>query len=186
MLIGITGTDGAGKGAVVQYLVQKKGFTHYSAREFIMAEIKRLGLPTDRNQMRLTANKLRAAHGDAFVVKQAYDKAQKEGVENVVIESIRALAEAVFLKDQGGILLAVDAAADIRYTRVQGRRSESDKVSYEQFLAHEALEKNDPDPHGMQKAKVIQMADHTILNERTLTELYAQTDGFLKKFSALK
>jgi dephospho-CoA kinase len=32
MIIGITGTDGAGKGAVVDYLVAQKGFTHYSGR----------------------------------------------------------------------------------------------------------------------------------------------------------
>src|SRR3989344_3951257 len=39
MIIGVTGTNGAGKGTVVDYLVSKKGFKHYSAREFIVEEV---------------------------------------------------------------------------------------------------------------------------------------------------
>lgn len=180
MIIGITGSDGGGKGTVVEYLVAK-GFTHYSSREFIVAEIERQGLLVDRNQMRLTANELRKAHGNEFVVKQAFEKAQAEGRAKVVIESIRALAEAEYLKIHGGVLLSVDAPAALRYERVQARRSVSDQVSYEQFLAHEEIEKNDPDPNGMQKAAVMAMADYTITNNGTLEELYAQVDMFLQE-----
>jgi len=183
MIIGITGTDGSGKGTVVDYLITK-GFTHYSSREFIIAEIDRQGLSIDRNQMRLTANELRSRYGNDFVVKQAYEKAKAEGKNEVVIESIRAIAEAEYLKDKGGILLCVDADSAVRYERVQSRRSETDKVTYEQFLAHEELEKNDPDPNGMQKAKVMEMADYTITNNGTLEALHAQIDSFLLKFSA--
>ena len=60
MVIGITGTDGSGKGTVVDYLVENKGFTHYSARTFLVAEIEKRGLPMSRNQMRLMANEFRA------------------------------------------------------------------------------------------------------------------------------
>jgi dephospho-CoA kinase len=181
MIIGITGTDGAGKGTVVEYL-KTKGFIHYSARDFIVAEIQRQGLPVSRNQMRLTANQMRAAYGNDYVVKQAYEKAQREGKTMVVIESLRALAEAVYLKSQDGILLAVDADPEIRYQRVQKRRSASDQVSYEQFLAQEELEKNDPDPNGMQKAKVMEMADYVIMNNGTVEEREAQVVAFLEKF----
>jgi len=180
MIIGITGSDGGGKGTVVDYLVTK-GFTHYSSREFIVAEIERQGLPVDRNQMRLTANELRAEHGNEFVVKQAYEKAQREGKDMVVIESIRALAEAKYLKDQGGILLSIDADPVVRYERVQARRSDTDKVTYEEFLAHEELEKNDPDPNGMQKTKVMVLADYTITNDGSLEELQAKVDEFLEQ-----
>ena len=182
MIIGITGTDGAGKGTVVEHL-KTKGFTHYSARDFIEAEIKRQGLPSDRNQMRLTANELRAKHGNEYVVKQAYEKAIAEGETKVVIESLRAVAEAKYLKQQGGVLLAVDADPGVRYQRVQARRSASDQVSYEQFLEHEALEKNDPDPNGMQKAAVMEMADHTIMNDGTVEELEQKVETFLHQIT---
>lgn len=178
MIIGITGSDGGGKGTVVEYLVTK-GFTHYSARSFILIEIERQGLPSTRNQMRLTANQLRTKHGNEFVVKQAFEKAQAEGKDKVVVESLRTLAEANYLKDQGGILLSVDADPAVRYERVQARRSETDKVTYEQFLAQEELEKNDPDPNGMQKAKVMEMADYTIMNDGSLEELHIAVEKFL-------
>ena len=179
MIIGITGTDGAGKGTVVEYLVEKKGYTHYSSREFIVAEIERQGLEISRNQMRLTANEMRAKHGNEFVIKQAFEKAKNEQKEKVIIESVRALAEAEFLKEHGGILLAVDAPVEVRYGRVQERRSESDKVSFELFVEQEELEKNDPDPNGMQKAKVIEMSDYIIMNNGTFEELEVEIEKFI-------
>jgi len=186
MLLGITGTDGSGKGTVVEYLVKEKGFTHYSSRTFILEHIDKEGFPRTRNQMRLTANKLRARHGDAFVVKQAYEKALEDGKEYVVIESLRAVAEADFLKGKGGVLIAVDADVKLRYKRVQERRSESDMVTFEEFVAHEALEAEDPDPHGMQKLKVIQMADYIVLNNGTLEELHTQIEEVLQKIKSTK
>ena len=38
-IIGITGTIGAGKGTIVDYLVLQKGYEHYSVRSFIKEEI---------------------------------------------------------------------------------------------------------------------------------------------------
>jgi dephospho-CoA kinase len=183
MIVGITGTDGAGKGAVVEYL-KTKDFRHYSSRDFIVAEIERQGLPVNRNQMRLTANQMRREHGNAFVVKQAYRKVLNNNDTHVVIESIRATAEAEFLSQQGGILLAVDADPLVRYERVHARRSASDQVSFEQFMEHEAIEKNDPDPNGMQKAAVIEMADHVIQNDGTIEELHQKVEQWLATLPA--
>lgn len=180
MIIGITGTDGAGKGTVVEYLVTKKGFRHYSASGFIAMEVKRQGLPISRNQLRLTGNELRAKHGDDVLVAMALQEILLKGEKKVIIESIRATAEADTLKRNRGILLAVDADPRTRYDRVQSRRSDKDQVTFEDFLNHEELEKNDPDPHGMQKAKVMEMADYTIFNNGTREELEIATEEFLK------
>ncbi len=181
MILGITGTDGAGKGTVVEYLVQEKGFTHYEARALFVEEINRQGLPVDRANMRIVANELRARHGDSFLVDTYLRRAQEEGRKDFIIESIRAAAEAAALKAAGGILLSVDADQKLRYERIQSRASESDRVSFEEFVAHEELEMNDPDPHGMQKAAVIAAADYTVLNNGSLEELHAQIDAVLTR-----
>lgn len=184
MIIGITGTDGAGKGTVVEYLVAGLGFTHYSARTLWIEEINRRGIENNRSNMRIVANELRAKHGNDYLVRYYLEKIQHDRPERAIIESIRAVAEAETLKQHGGLLLAVDADQALRYERVQGRRSETDKVTFEEFKQHEALEMNDPDPHGMQKQKVISMADITIFNNGTIEELREQVAYALKQLDA--
>ncbi|PIR84672.1 hypothetical protein COU16_01375 [Candidatus Kaiserbacteria bacterium CG10_big_fil_rev_8_21_14_0_10_47_16] len=179
MILGITGTDGAGKGTVVEYLVQEKGFTHYSARAIFIEEIERRGIENNRANMRLMGNYFREQYGNDFLIQYYLPKIKEAGVINAAIESIRAVAEAETLKENGGVLIAVDADQKLRYERVQKRRSTTDQVSFEQFQAHEELEKNDPDPHGMQKQKVIDMADYVVTNDGTLEELHAQVDSVL-------
>ncbi len=182
MILGITGTDGAGKGTVVEYLVTHKGFIHHSVSGYITREVERQGLPVSRNQLRLTGNELREKNGDDVLVQTAITEIQLYHEENSIIESIRAVAEAQTLKKHQGILLAVDADIHVRYTRVQGRRMEKDQVSFEEFVRHEELEKNDPNPHGMQKAKVMEMADYTIFNNETREVLHQQVDEFLTQY----
>ncbi len=183
MIIGITGTDGAGKGLVVEYLVNQKGFTHFSSRALILEEIHKRGLPSDRDHLRLVANDLRREFGNEFLIKKSYEIAEREGVQSAVIESLRAMAEVEYLKAHGGVLIAVDADQRLRYERIQSRQSESDAVTFEKFIEQEALEMNDPDPSGMQKAAVIAAADYVILNNGTPDEVYVQIGSMLEKLS---
>lgn len=184
MIIGITGTDGGGKGEVVDYLVTKKGYIHCSARSLWIDEIRKRGLEVKRENMRIVANSLRAEHGNDYLVAEYLRQAKEAGWKDVVIESLRAVAEAKMLKSHGGLLLAVDADPHIRYERVQKRASESDRVTLEEFTKQEELEMNDPDPNGMQKAKVMAMADYTLQNNGTLGELHEQIEEILAKIAA--
>ena len=183
MIIGITGTDGAGKGAAVSHLVKTHGFAHYSVREEIVREIEARGLEASRSNLRLVANSLRAEAGNDVLVVRALERAQAKNESDIIIESIRALAEVETLRARGGILLAIDADIKKRYARITGRGSASDKVTLEEFQAQEVLEMNDPDPNGMQKAKVMAAADHTIQNDGTLPELYRQLRDFLEQYA---
>ena len=180
MIIGITGTDGSGKGAAVDYLVKQKGFVHYSSRELIIEEIEKRSLVATREQLRLVANSLRKERGLATIVETALEKMRHDGVTNAVIESIRVIKEVETLRLAGGILLAIDADQAIRYSRIIGRKSASDTVSLAEFISQEKLEMNDPDPNGMQKAAVIKMADHTIINNGTMSELCSSIDAFIE------
>ena len=182
MIISITGTDGGGKGAVVGYLVERKGFVHCSARALWVEEIKKRGLEVNRANTRIVANDLRAKHGNDFLITEYARRTGFKPENNYVIESVRAVAEAETLKKYNGLLWAVDADQHIRYDRIQSRASELDRISFEEFVRQEDLEMNDPDPHGMQKAKVIAMADILLTNDGTQEELFAQVEAALKKF----
>ncbi|MDO8518113.1 MAG: AAA family ATPase [bacterium] len=181
MIIGITGTDGGGKGAVVEYLVGQKGFIHCSARVLFVDEIKKRGLEVNRANTRIVANDMRATHGDDFLIAEYQRRTGFDTAKNYVVESLRTTAEVATLKKFGGILWAVDADKHARYERIQLRASGTDEVSFEEFVAHEALEMNDPDPHGMQKAKVIAAADHIFYNNGTQADLFAQVEEVLGK-----
>ncbi|MEK7638620.1 MAG: AAA family ATPase [Patescibacteria group bacterium] len=179
MLLGITGTDGAGKGTIVEYLVTHKGFLHFPARALWEEELKKRGVESNRANMRLVANELRALHGDDYLVAHYLKKIQADGSKNAVIESIRTLAEVATLKKNGGVLLLIDADPRVRYERIVARKSASDCVTFEEFTTHEQLEMNDPNPHGMQKAKVMEAADYTFHNNDSVEELHQEIDEFL-------
>lgn len=180
MIFGITGTDGAGKGTVVDYLAERKGFMNCSARAIWIEEIERRGIENNRANMRIVANELRAKHGNDFLVTYYLEKIEEAGEPDAIIDSVRALAEAETLKAEGGVLLAVDADQKLRYERVQKRASTSDQISFEEFVKHEELEMDDPDPNGMQKRAVMESADFTIMNNGTLEELHAEIEKVLK------
>ena len=181
MIIGITGTLGAGKGTVVEHLVKEHGFEHLSARAFFVAGMEQEGIPINRDTMISYANRLRKEHGPRYVFDSLWERAsQKEG--NVVIESIRTLAEAGAVKAQpGAVLLAVDADPEIRYKRITERKSALDNVSFEEFLAQEEREMHSDDPNKQNLRGCIERADVIIENNGTLEELHGQIDTILKE-----
>ena len=172
IIIGITGTLGAGKGSVVDYLVKNEGFEHYSVREFLIEKIKEKNLPINRDSMVSVANDLRAKHGSSYLAEQLYEKASRSK-KPVIIESLRTPAEIESLRMKGSFfMLAVDADPRIRYERVVIRGSETDKVSFEKFLEDEKRELSTSDPNKQNLSKCIEMADFKIDNSGSLEDLY--------------
>jgi dephospho-CoA kinase len=182
MIIGITGTNGSGKGTVVEYL-ESRGFAHYSARAFLLAEIERRGPTVDRSAMREVGNALRQARGPAYIIETLYAQAQAAG-STALIESVRALAEARFLKAQGALIIAVDADQARRYERIVSRGTATDHLSFEEFVEQEDREMNAPDEWDMNVFGVMALADFTIRNDGTLEDLHAEVDSVLQKLRA--
>jgi dephospho-CoA kinase len=180
MIIGITGTNGAGKGTVVDYLVKNKGFRHYSVRNFLKEEITRRGLVKDRGTMLVVANELRAMHGSGYIAEQLLAEALKDGGD-VVIESVRSLGEAEHIKRHGALLWAVDASMPARYERVLKRMSETDRITYERFVADEQAEIGNAERTKPNLRGVIAIADTVLMNDGTQEELYIQVEAALQK-----
>ena len=178
-IIGITGTLGAGKGTVVDYL-KTKHFEHYSARDFIVAEIERRNLPVNRDTMVEVANDLRAKHSPSYIIEALRDEAKRTG-RDAVIESIRTEGEIRSLRREPNfILVSVDADPKIRYERIVERASATDIISFKKFLSDEAREFSSTDPTKQNLSRCIALADYQLMNNGTIFTLFAHVDDILK------
>jgi len=183
IVIGITGTLGAGKGTVVDYLVSKKGFIHFSVRGYLAEIINQRGQMVDRDSLTHTANDLRKEHGPAYIIEELYRKATLSG-QNCIIESIRTPGEITALRKEGGfVLLAVDADVQLRYQRIVLRNSETDRIDFETFLSNEKREMHSSDPNKQNLSECIRQADYVIHNNGTLEDLNRQVADMLHKIS---
>jgi dephospho-CoA kinase len=183
IIIGITGTIGAGKGTLVDYLRDRRGFVHYSVRSFLIEELTKRQMLINRDTMTYLANELRKENTPSYIVDFLFLKAQKTG-KNAVIESIRTVGEIESLRKKGDFcLLAIDAKVDIRYKRIICRRSETDHVSFEEFLQNEQREMTSADPNKQNISQCIALADYLLCNNGTINELYKQLEEVLTKIN---
>lgn len=182
MILGLTGSFGAGKGTVVDYL-KSKGFAHYSASGFITEEIHRRGLRVDRDSMIVVSNDMRKEHGATYIIESLFKRAQEIGGDSI-IESIREVAGVHFIKEHGGFVIGVDARPELRYERSVKRGSEKDAVTFEKWLAQEKEESNTTDPTKQNIFGSLKESDIIVNNDGTLEELHAQIDAALSTLHA--
>ena len=184
LIIGITGTIGAGKGTVVDYLVDKYRFNHYSVRKYLTHILSLQGLEPNRDHLTVLANSLREKNNSpSFIIEELYNEAQATG-GNAIIESIRTTGEIDKLKTLGKfVLLAVDADQEIRYQRAFARKSETDRISFEKFQEEEAREMSSDNPNNQNLAGCIQKADYTINNNSDINQLRYEIEHFMQKIN---
>ncbi|MFY0643512.1 MAG: AAA family ATPase [Bacteroidia bacterium] len=183
MIIGITGTLAAGKGAIVEYL-ESKGFKHFSVRAYLTKLVKERNLPVNRDSMVSIANELREQNSPSFIAEELYREAKAAGGD-VIIESIRTEGEVDALKAKGSFyLFAIDADSKLRYSRAIGRASETDSVSFETFVQNEEREWANTDPTKGNLRRCIELSDYKFTNDGSLEELFTQVDTALEDIAA--
>ena len=182
MIIGLVGTNGAGKGAVVE-IIQGFGFNHFSASDYINEVILQKGLEINRDNQRLVANQLRKGYFPDVIARELLKKALAKGGP-AVIEAWRCPGEVESLLKQGVYVVGVDAPKELRYERISSRGSEKDNISFEKFLEQEAKESSGTSPWDMNIPKCIKMANFVFQNIHDKKQLQVDVSNYLKKFSA--
>ena len=147
-VIGVGGTNGSGKDTLSHILASDYDWLFVSvSADLIIPELKRRGLPLERENMAaLTAEWNRQISPGAVVDKAIERFQQMSGsheYQGMAISSIRHPWEAERIHELGGQVVWVDADPKVRYQRVFSRgQGDKDRKSYEQFLAEEQAEQH--------------------------------------------
>ncbi len=186
LIIGITGTLGAGKGTIVDLLVNDFSFKHFSVRGYLIDQILGRGMEVNRDSMTLVANDLRANNSPSFITDQLFEQAKTTG-GNCVIESIRTPGEIISLrKNPGFYLFAVDADPMIRYDRIFLRKSETDNIDFDTFISNEEREMRSENPNHQNLSKCIELADFKFFNDSTIEKLHNEVTIVLTKLNFIE
>ncbi len=182
MIIGITGTTGAGKGTVVEIL-KRFEFAHFSVRGLLETELRKQNKELSRINMITLADGWRKDNCPGYIIENLVTLAQEKG-GNTVVESIRTLGEVdAFRKNAPeGILLAIDADQKTRYERNFKRGASTDNVSFERFQAEEQKESEGTDPWRGNLPACIKKADVVIRNDGDMIEFEQQIIYFLHRY----
>ena len=182
MIIGIAGVIGGGKGTVVEHLMSKGNFTHYSSSDLLIKILEERGEVVDRDGMNRVANELRAEDPAGVPAENFKRYEAEDGEGDAIFESIHSVPEADFIKSVGGIVLGITADPDIRYERIVKRGSVKDGVTKEKFIEQQKREEaGSTDPNKSNIFAAIAQADFIIENNGTVAELHQKVDAILQE-----
>jgi dephospho-CoA kinase len=139
-LIGIAGTDGAGKDSLGEYLASEGGWLFLSVTDILREEAKTRGMILSRSTLKIISAEWRRENGLGVLVDKAlrsYKKHPKK-YHGLVIASLRNPGEVDRVHEYGGKVVWVDADPKVRYDRVASRkRGTEDEVTFQEFLSEE-------------------------------------------------
>jgi len=180
MIIGLTGTNGAGKTVAADYL-QSKGFAFHSLSDEIREELARQGAEPTRERLIELGNRLRAEHGPAVLAERT--KAKLRPDRNYVVDSIRNPYEVRALRAIGDFqLLYLDAPIEVRYERVRQRGGPRTPASREQFIEQEQREMSSDNHANQQLRACFEVADATVHNDSTIEEFKLKIDSVVTRW----
>jgi dephospho-CoA kinase len=153
-LIGVAGTNGAGKDAVGHLLSEHYNFLFITVTDLLREECRKRGLPIERENLRMVSAEWRREHGTGVLVDKAVEAFRSlpdnDRYTGLVIASLRNPGENDRVHELEGQILWVDAKPEVRYDRIQknaasrGRAAEDTKT-FEQFMAEEEAEMHPPE-----------------------------------------
>ena len=179
ILIGFTGTHGAGKGTITEYLTRAHSFTYFSVSEFLAQEVERRGLTANRNARSETANEYRAKSPTALM--EAVYATIDPTLPRVVLEPQYTIDEVRFIQSKGGVVIAVDASLDARYARIQKRGGLKDSISFGEFKAFQEREMGSVNSNQQNLSQTMALADIHLINNGTVEELEKALESELTK-----
>jgi dephospho-CoA kinase len=142
-VIGLTGTNGAGKDAVAE-LLGKQGYQKITIGDVIRARMSSEGIKApSREQAHEYQKRFVDKFGIDYWPKEIIKEIKKHGWTKVAISGLRYPSDIRILKQEFGkdfIAILVDADSKIRYQRLAGRGRADAPKTYAEFLEQEKNE----------------------------------------------
>lgn len=182
-IIGLVGLPGAGKTTVAKYL-EKKGYKRITLSDFIKEAVKKEGIKEfSRELLQDFGNKLRREFGPQVLAQLALKKIRAEGYVRVVIDGVRNLYEAAYLRTENNFkLIGIIADSKIRYQRLLKKRGRDWMGTYNNFLSQESREEHLGSRElGLRVSECLDLAEYRIINDKEIPELYQAVEALLKK-----
>ncbi len=173
-LVGLTGTNGAGKGECAAFL-RSRGLAYHSLSDILREELQERGLEATRDNLIRTGNELRERFGADILARRTMSKIEGP----TVIDSIRNTQEVEYFRRQDRfVLVSVVAPVEVRFERVAKRGRKESAANLEEFRRKEEEEMSGG-ATAQQLAACMAMADRTIVNDGTLEELHRKLEDLL-------
>jgi dephospho-CoA kinase len=180
--VGLAGSLASGKDTVAEWLVKNKNFHHISTSDIVREVALKRYNSIERPVLYKTANQLRKQNGHGALTTEAIEKFEpiKNQYQGLVVSGFRALAEAQVIKEHGGLVIYVDAPAELRYKRMQSReRDKESRLDIDEFKRREATENGQVDP-AFNISDIKKIADHIIINDDSLEEFESKISALFK------
>jgi dephospho-CoA kinase len=186
-LIGLSGTNGAGKDSVAEVLRDNYGYYFISVTDLLREEARKRGLAVERENLRMISAEWRRESGLGVLIDKAIETYKKLGGDKnyngLVVSSLRNPGENDTVHKLNGKVIWIDADPKIRYERIFSRqRTDEDNKTYEQFLIEEQAEMNhEGDKATLSLLGVKQKSDITLINEGSkISELEKMIENQIK------
>lgn len=179
MIIGITGTNGAGKDLVSQILLKRLGWPYFSLSDELRRIALENNLDVSRPSLQKLGDELRQQHGASYLSQKIVDRA----ADDFVVVSLRNSKECEPFKQKSKfVLIAVDAPIETRYERIAGRDRDGESGwSLADFKRNEEEFEMSGGEYGRQLGKMMEMADIVIVNDGTIEGLEKKVDQIIRE-----
>jgi dephospho-CoA kinase len=183
-VVGLTGTMGSGKQTVMQLIMKRVSCYHVTLSDVIRGEIEKKRGEMSREVLQNMGNEMRQKYGNHILALLAIEYLPRDK-NMIVVDGIRNPGEVEYLKKKFGSdfsLISVDAPAEARFQRIQGRKDPKDPQTLEEFKKADARDKGQGEPpHGQHVGACVKMADFKITNSGTPKQLGQQVAEVTQK-----
>ncbi len=171
-VIAVVGMAGSGKSEIARFF-NAKGYTTVRFGEITDEAVRQQGLPLTEENERPIRERIRQEHG-----MEAYAKLSVPRIENalktsnVVVDGLYSWEEYIYLKDyyrDRFMVVAVWASPQDRYRRLGNRKARP-------LTLPQAVSRDHAEIENLNKGGPICMADFTILNTGSISDLRKQVE----------